>query len=185
MDLSSIIWIFVGEGGLLKPSECRHMGRGGLKLLKKTSYDIWTFPKSRPTCNSKTSPKCWLRPNYIPFHSQLVTLCKTQQNCSKKKSSNLPMVFESLTLTFNLLTGYYSRQQPSSLQLGNVIFLGMECVGVKRILRFFRRREHGYSQKFFSGFRRKHLIITTHVEKQYTRSLSILSGLRVTRTATA
>jgi len=39
-------------------------------------------------------------------------ICKTQENCSKKKSSNLPIVYESLMLTFNLLTGYYSRQQP-------------------------------------------------------------------------
>jgi len=31
---------------------------------------------------------------------------KTQQNCSKVKSSNLPMVSKSLTLTLNLLTGY-------------------------------------------------------------------------------
>jgi len=38
------------------------------------------------------------------------------------KSLNLPMVSESLTLTFNLLTGYYLRQQPSSLWLGDVIF---------------------------------------------------------------
>jgi len=42
------------------------------------------------------------------------------------------MVSESLTLTFNLLTGYYSRQQPSSFLLGEIIFLGMECVGVER-----------------------------------------------------
>jgi len=30
------------------------------------------------------------------------------------------MVSENLTLTFNLLTGYYSRQQPSSLRLGDL-----------------------------------------------------------------
>jgi len=100
-ERSNIIWRFEGEGGLLKPSECRHMGEGelakssynfysgwkslihsfscsvyvilglrqwvgwkchmdgglaenvrilsyggGLKLLKKPSYYIWTFPKS-------------------------------------------------------------------------------------------------------------------------------------------
>jgi len=77
------------------------------------------------------------------------------------------MVSESLTLTFNLLTGYYLRQQPSSPRLGNVIFLGMECVEVKRFLRFSRRRVHGSAQNFFSGFRRKHLFIATHVEKQW------------------
>jgi len=32
------------------------------------------------------------------------------------------MVSESLTLTFNLLTGYYSRQQPSSLRLVMLFF---------------------------------------------------------------
>jgi len=79
------------------------------------------------------------------------------------------MVFESLTLNFNLLTGYYSRQQPSSLRFGDVIFLGMECVGVKQFLHFSRKRQHGFARKFFSGFRRKHLIITAHVEKQCTR----------------
>jgi len=60
------------------------------------------------------------------------------------------MFSESLTLTFYLLTGYIIRQQPSSLRLGDVIFLGgMECVGVKRFLRFSRRREHGSARKFF------------------------------------
>jgi len=46
------------------------------------------------------------------------------------------MVSESLMVTFNLLTGY-------------VIFLGMECVGVKRFLRFSRRRQHGSAWNFF------------------------------------
>jgi len=55
---------------------------------------------------------------------------------------------ECLTLTFNLLTGYYSRQQPSSLRISDVIFLEMECVGVKRFLRFSRRRQH---ENFFQG----------------------------------
>jgi len=41
----------------------------------EASYDIWTFPNSRPTCNSVQ-------------HLQIVTLCKIQ----KEKSSNLPMV---------------------------------------------------------------------------------------------
>jgi len=59
------------------------------------------------------------------------------------------MVSESLMLTFNLLTEYYSRQQPSSLRLGDVIFLRTERVGVKRFLHFSRRREHG--ENFFQG----------------------------------
>jgi len=33
-----------GERGWLKTSEYRHTGGGGLQLLKKPSYDIWTFP---------------------------------------------------------------------------------------------------------------------------------------------
>jgi len=37
---------------------------------------------------------------------------------------------------------------------------------------FSRRREHGSARKFFSGFKKKHLIITTHVEKQCTRALN-------------
>jgi len=61
------------------------------------------------------------------------------------------MVSESLTLTFNLLTGYYSRKQPSSLRLGDVIFLGMEYVKVKRFLYFSRKRQHGSARKFFQG----------------------------------
>jgi len=82
------------------------------------------------------------------------------------------MVSESLTLTFSLLTGFYSWQQPSSLWLGDVNFLGMECDEVMRFLRFSQRREHGSAQKFFSEIRRKHLIITTHVEKQCTWALT-------------
>jgi len=97
---------------------------------------------------------------------------KLNKIVQKERSSNLPMVSESLTLTFYLLTGYYSRQQPSSLRFGDVIFVGMKCVGVKRFLRFSRRRQHGFARKFFSGFRRKRLIITTHVEKQCTQALN-------------
>jgi len=99
----------------------------------------------------------------------LLLYVKFNKIVQKEKSSNMPMVSESLTMTFNLLTGYYSRQH---LWLGDVIFLGMECVGVKRFLRFSQRWEHGFAQKFFSGFWRKHLIITTHFEKQSTRALS-------------
>jgi len=35
---------YIWGSGKLKTSEYRHMGGGGLKLLKKPSYDIWTFP---------------------------------------------------------------------------------------------------------------------------------------------
>jgi len=80
------------------------------------------------------------------------------------------MVSESLMLTFNLLTGYYSRQQPYSFWLGDIIFLGMECVEVKRFLCFYEDDSRIYA-KIFSGFMRKHLIITTHNEKQCTRAL--------------
>jgi len=57
------------------------------------------------------------------FILSLLLYVKLNEIVQKEKSSNLPMVFESLALTFNLLTGYYSRQQPSSLWLGDVIFL--------------------------------------------------------------
>jgi len=58
------------------------------------------------------------------------------------------------------------------MHLGTSIHL-FSCVGVERFLRYSRRREHGCARKFFSGFRMKHLIITTHVEKQEcTRALT-------------
>jgi len=67
----------------------------------------------------------------------LLLYVKLKKIFQKEKSSNLPMVSESLTLTFNLLTGYYSRQQPFSLRLGDVIFWGgMECVRVEQFLHF-------------------------------------------------
>jgi len=112
-----------GLGGLLKQSECRHMEERGLKLLKKPSYNIWTFLNSRSTCNSV---------NHLQNvdYSLITLLCilslllyvKLNKIVQKEKSSHLPMVSKSLTLTFYLLTGYYSRQQPSSLRLGDVIF---------------------------------------------------------------
>jgi len=39
-------------------------------------------------------------------------------------------------------------------------------------LRFSRKRQDGFAQKIFSGFRRKHLFITTSIEKQCARPLS-------------
>jgi len=44
-----VVWhgmhlVAMDGGGWLKTSEYRHMGGEGLKLLKKPSYDIWTFP---------------------------------------------------------------------------------------------------------------------------------------------
>jgi len=38
------IWCDMWKGGWLKTSEYRCMGGGALKLLKNTSYNIWTFP---------------------------------------------------------------------------------------------------------------------------------------------
>jgi len=96
---------------------------------------------------------------------------KFQQNYSKRKVIKLANGFRKPDTDFYLLTSYYCMQQPSSLRLGDVIVLGMECVGVKRFLCFSRRREHELARKVFSGFRRKHLIITTHVEKQCTLAL--------------
>jgi len=144
-------------------------GGRGLKLLKKPSYDIWTFPNSRPTFNSVKLQNVENSQIILLFILSLLLYVKLNKIFQKEKSSNLPMVFESLMLTFNLLTGYYSRQQPSARWRH---FLGMECVGVKRFLRFSRRWEYGSARKLISGFRKKHLIITTHVEKlQCTRAL--------------
>jgi len=44
--------------------------------------------------------------------NSLLLCVKLNEIFQKEKFSNLPMVSESLALTFNLLTGYYSRQQP-------------------------------------------------------------------------
>jgi len=41
----------MGGRGWLKTSEYRHIGERGLKLLKKPSYDIWTFPSSAKLTN--------------------------------------------------------------------------------------------------------------------------------------
>jgi len=35
----------MGEESWLKTSEYRHIGGRGLKLLKKPSFEMWTFPK--------------------------------------------------------------------------------------------------------------------------------------------
>jgi len=58
---------------------------------------------------------------------------------------------ESLTLTFNLLAGCYSRQQPSNLRLGDVIFWGMECVAVKRFCVFLENDSTDLRENFFQG----------------------------------
>jgi len=47
-----------------------------------------------------------------------------------------------------------------------------------RFLRFSRKRQDGPAPNFFTGFRRKHLFITTCIEKQYTQPLKYLHGLR-------
>jgi len=90
--------------GLLKLSECRHMEGVDLKLLKITVIWYWTFPNSRPTCNS-------VKHLQIVDYSQIILLfifslllyVKLNKIVQKEKSSNLPMVSESLTMTFNLL----------------------------------------------------------------------------------
>jgi len=38
-------------------------------------------------------------------------------------------------------------------------------------MRFSRKRQDGYALNFVSNFKRKHLFITTYIEKQCTRSL--------------
>jgi len=74
---------------------------------------------------------------------------KLNKIVQKKKSSNLPMDSESLTLTSNLLTGYYSRQQPSSLRLGDVIFLGERSVTELSGFAFFSKTSARICAKFF------------------------------------
>jgi len=81
------------------------------------------FPNSRPTCNSvKHHQNVDYSQIILPFILSLLLYVKLNKIVQKKKYSNLPMVSESLTLTFNLLTGYYLKQQPYSLRLGDVIF---------------------------------------------------------------
>jgi len=67
----------------------------------------------------------------------------------KKKSFQISNGFRKPDADFYPLTGYYSRQQPSARWRH---FLGMECVGVKRFLRFSRRREHEFARNFFFRF---------------------------------
>jgi len=83
------------------------------------------FPNSRLTCNSVKHLQNvdYSQITLLVILSLLLNV-KLNKIVQKEKSSNLPMIFESLMLTFNLLTGYYSRQQPSSLRLGDIIFFG-------------------------------------------------------------
>jgi len=89
----------------------------------------------------------------MSFHSQLVNLCrvkhKTQQNYSKRKINKIANGFRKTDANFQLLTGYYSRQQLSSLRLGDVIFLEMECVGVKRFCVFLEDESTDLREIFF------------------------------------
>jgi len=45
-------------------------------------------------------------------------------------------------------------------------------------VRFSRKRQDGFAPNVFSGFRRKHLFITTRIEKQCTRSLMPFSDAK-------
>jgi len=87
------------------------------------------------------------------FILSLLLYVKLNKIVQKETSPNLPMVSESPALTFNLLTSYYSRQQPSSLWLGDVIFLRMECVGVKWFLVFLEDDSTDLCENFFQGLR--------------------------------
>jgi len=86
------------------------------------------------------------------FILSLLLYVKLNKIVQEEKSSNLPMVSESLTLTFNLLTGHYSSLAlPPSFRLDDVIFWELECVGVTSFLRFSRRRQHGSARIFLGG----------------------------------
>jgi len=87
-----------------------------LRLLKKPSHGVQNVDYSQII---------------LLFILSLLLYVKLNKIVRKGKSSNLPMFSESLTLTFNLLIGYYLKQQPSSLRFSDVISLEMECVGVK------------------------------------------------------
>jgi len=62
------------------------------------------------------------------------------------------MVSESLTLTFNLLTGYYSSLAfPSSLQIDDVILWELQCVGVSGFCVFLADDSTDLQEIFFQG----------------------------------
>jgi len=61
------------------------------------------------------------------------------------------MVSESLTLTFNLLTGYYSRQQPSSFRLGDVIFMEWSVSELNGFCVFLEDDSTDLPKNFFQG----------------------------------
>jgi len=76
---------------------------------------------------------------------------KLNKTIQKKKVIKLTNGFRKPDADLNLLTGYYSRQQPSSLWLGDVIFLGMECVGIKRFYVFLEDDSTDLREIFFQG----------------------------------
>jgi len=63
-------------------------------------------------------------PSSLPLPASFFKVLPLPQKFNRFRipASNLSVVSESLTLTFNLLTGYFLRQQPSSLRLDDVIF---------------------------------------------------------------
>jgi len=61
------------------------------------------------------------------------------------------MVSESLTLTFNLLTGYYSRQQLSSFRLGEVIFWEWSVSELRGFCVFLEDDSTDLCENYFQG----------------------------------
>jgi len=53
----------------------------------------------------------------------------------------------------------------------------MDYVGVKRLLSFSSKRQHEFSPKFFSGIKRKHLIIITICREKHCTGPLINSSL--------
>jgi len=68
--LQNAVWCVIWEGeGWLKTSEYRHLEGRGLKLLKKPSYDIWTF-RTRNECSGNASDS-WSEGLEFDTHLQL------------------------------------------------------------------------------------------------------------------
>jgi len=61
------------------------------------------------------------------------------------------MLSESLTLTFNLLTGYYLRKQPSRLRIGDVIFTEWSVSELSSFCVFLEDDGMDLREKFFQG----------------------------------
>jgi len=85
------------------------------------------------------------------FILSLLLYVKLDKIVQKGKSSNLPVVSEILTLTFNLLTGYYLRQQLSNLRIGDVIFWKWSKSELSGFCVFLENDSTDLRENFFQG----------------------------------